>query len=174
MTKSSLAVHMHIMMPSIVQLIPIHYCRDHGSYLPSDPTSGRQVTELKRGMRLQVFTVSPTDEPAYTCFETGGPTPVPCTTVISTQPDNSASTQLFMGGEAPADAPALDVSTSSSGLTVAVYQSDTRIAHAIVPLDQVWEVLLSCIKHYATACCDAHSNKDRLAERALGHVKQGV
>lgn len=98
--------------------------------------------EVLRGMQLQVITVSPTDEPAYTCFETGGPAPVPCTTVISTQPDNSASTQLFMGGEAPADAPCLPVSAASASLTVAVYQSDARIAHAIIPLDQVWEVCL--------------------------------
>lgn len=100
--------------------------------------------DVKRGIRLQVFTVSPTDEPAFTCFETGGPAPVPCTTVISTEPDNSASTQLFMGGEAPRDAPALNVTSSSAALTVAVYQNDARIAHAIIPLEQVWEVLVLC------------------------------
>lgn len=101
--------------------------------------------DVKRGIRLQVFTVSPTDEPAFTCFETGGPAPVPCTTVISTEPDNSASTHLFMGGEAPGDAPALHVAASSAALTVAVYQSDARIAHAIIPLEQVWEVLVLCL-----------------------------
>ena len=87
---------------------------------------------------------------------------MPCTTVISTQPGNSASTQLFMGAEAPADAPCLHVSAASSSLTVAVYQSDARIAHAIIPLEQVWEVPFSLVAmlhalfrllHVISMCC---------------------
>ena len=64
-----------------------------------------------------------------------------CTVVLSTHPENSSSTQLFMGAEAPADTAPLDCTQPCrSTLTIAVYQADSRIAHAVVPLDQVWEV----------------------------------
>jgi hypothetical protein len=49
-----------------------------------------------------------------------------------------------MGGEAPADAPHIecppDTSDGAISLTVAVYQADARIAHAIIPLAEVWQV----------------------------------
>lgn len=106
-------------------------------------SSSNAHMEVLRYLRLQVFTVSPTDDLPYTCFETGtGPMQM-CTAVISTSPQNSASVQLFMGGEAPTDAPCIecpkDAKTEGS-LTVAVYQSDARIAHAIIPLSEVWQV----------------------------------
>ena len=110
--------------------------------------------EVHRYLRLQVFTVSPTDDLPYTCFETGtGPMQM-CTAVISTSPQNSASVQLFMGGEAPADAPCIECpkdSRAEGSLTVAVYQSDARIAHAIIPLSEVWEVCHPSIK--SLVCC---------------------
>lgn len=102
--------------------------------------------EVIRNLRLQVFTMSPTDDLPYTCFEIGtGPMQM-CTAVISTSPQNSASVQLFMGGEAPSDAPYIECpkdAKDAGSLTVAVYQSDARIAHAIIPLSEVWEVRLS-------------------------------
>jgi hypothetical protein len=94
-------------------------------------------------LRLQVFTVSPTDDLPYTCFETGTGKMQMCTAVISTSPSNSASVQLFMGGEAPAEAPFIECPkdmNEAGSLTVAVYQHDARIAHAIIPLSEVWEV----------------------------------
>lgn len=102
--------------------------------------------EVLRYLRLQVFTVSPTDDLPYTCFETGtGPMKL-CTAVISTSPQNSASVELFMGGEAPAEGPFIECPNDpkdAESLTVAVYQSDSRIAHAIIPLSEVWEVSVS-------------------------------
>jgi hypothetical protein len=116
-------------------------CRDpepglaHPHDLPHSP-----VMEVVRYMRLQVFTVSPTEEQPYTCFETGAAPIQMCTAVISTAPENTASVELIMGGEAPSDAPYVECNKDSTSLTVALYQSDTRIAHAIIPLDQVWQV----------------------------------
>lgn len=106
--------------------------------------------EVLRHLRLQVFTVSPTDDLPYTCFETGTGPMQKCTAVISTSPQNSASVELFMGGEAPAQAPFIECpkdAPDSISLTVAVYQNDARIAHAIIPLSEVWEVCIPFLLH---------------------------
>lgn len=112
--------------------------------------------ETVKHMKLQVSTVAPSDEASVTagqggCIDinplcdVGAPSSHGmqlCTVVLSTRPENSRSVQLYLGGDAPLDTPTLDchAKNSSGSLNIAVYQSDTRIAHAIIPLDQVWEV----------------------------------
>jgi hypothetical protein len=92
-------------------------------------------------LRLQVSSIA-SPEQAQGCYEGAGQSGLSlCTVVLSTQPENSTSVQLLMGTEAPADAPILEASKEACGsLTVAVYQQDTRVAHAVIPLEQVWQV----------------------------------
>jgi hypothetical protein len=91
-------------------------------------------------LRMQVSSIA-TPEQAQGVFDGTGHSGLSlCTVVLSTQPENSTSVQLLMGSDAPPDAPILEASKEASGsLTVAVYQQDARIAHAIIPLEQVWQ-----------------------------------
>jgi hypothetical protein len=118
--------------------------------------------ETVKHMRLQVSSIAQSTDEEPGCFELN-PTcdygnrqgAQMCTVVLSTGPEKSTSVQLLMGGEAPADAGSLDYTKQDLGsLTIAVYQLDSRIAHAIIPLDQVWEV---CSNPSAGCDSDVHS-----------------
>jgi hypothetical protein len=140
-------------------------CREQDPGLPHPHSlpMPEPFMETVKHMRLQVSSVTPSDEAIGGCCDInptcdgGGPSVhrlQSCTVVISNRPENSTSVQLFMGGDAPPDAPALDCSKGNLGsLSIAVYQIDTRIAHAVIPLDQVWEVCYASGRQCISPCC---------------------
>jgi hypothetical protein len=108
------------------------------------------IFETVQHMRLQVSTISPSDDtskgyasnkPMCDTARLANHGSQLCTVVLSTRPENSTSAQLFMGLEAPAETPPLEVTRQAvNPLSIAVYRVESRIAHAVIPLDQVWEV----------------------------------
>lgn len=110
-----------------------------------------QFMETVKHMRLQVHSVMPAEDVrgsldsknvGHSLHMGRGRRRDVCTVVLSTAADKSCSTQLIMGSQVPQHAEDLTCSKQDlSALTIAVYQADTRIAHAIIPLDQVWQVL---------------------------------
>ena len=123
----------------------------HPQTLPSTLYAPPTIMESVKRLKLQVSSVAQSEDAAVGCLDfaaqcdpgygaRAGSNQL-CTVVLSTGPEKSSSVQLFMGGEAPADAGGLDCIKQDLGsLTIAVYQLDTRIAHAIIPLEQVWDV----------------------------------
>lgn len=102
------------------------------------------VMHVIKYMRMQVRSIATPDGAAASAGPFGGGRPPSApvyTAVLSTQPENSTSVQLLMDADAPQDAPILEASKEASGaLTIAVCDADgARVAHAIVPLEQVWQ-----------------------------------
>ena len=121
-----------------------------------------QFMETVKHMRLQVHSVMPAGEDVRGSVESKhvghslqlgrGRRKDVCTVVLSTAADKSCSTQLIMGSQVPQHAEDLTCTKQDlTALTIAVYQADTRIAHAIIPLEQVWQVRTSlpvCVHKY--------------------------